>query len=174
MFIFLYFYFCVLIPLALVFQWMKDDRFIRPEMNPHTFLSENGKLYFSEVQVADAAKYMCITTLVALEGQQLAVAQAEYRNSLGIPFNVQGQSKLKKKQQQTNQDAHMHSHAHTQYYVKAKVSKNNNKQTKTHTCIRTHTHNIMLYPHKVTLFSHVTGLPCTCLGRQLLPLRLYP
>jgi hypothetical protein len=96
---------------------MKDDRFIRPEMNPHTFLSENGKLYFSEVQVADAAKYMCIATLVALEGQQLAVAQAEYRNSLGIPFNVQGQSKLKKTNKQTKTHTCIRTHTHTQYYV---------------------------------------------------------
>ncbi|XP_025080702.1 contactin-like [Pomacea canaliculata] len=75
---------------ALSFQWMKANRFLRPEMNPHTFLSENGKLYFSEVQDSDAAEYHCIVTLVALPGQILATAQPLYRNSLGIELRVQG------------------------------------------------------------------------------------
>lgn len=72
---------------------MKANRFLRPEMNPHTFLSENGKLYFSEVQEADAADYHCIVTLVALPGQQLATAQPLTRNSLGIRLQVAGESR---------------------------------------------------------------------------------
>ncbi|KAL8624627.1 hypothetical protein ACOMHN_045162 [Nucella lapillus] len=76
---------------AVVFQWMKEDRFLRPEMNPHTFLSENGKLYFSETQAADAADYHCMITLVALPGQRLATSQSQYRYSLGIPFRIEGE-----------------------------------------------------------------------------------
>ncbi|XP_076455516.1 contactin-like [Babylonia areolata] len=77
---------------AVVFQWMKDSQFIRPQMNPHTFLSENGKLYFSEVQSSDAAQYHCIITLVAPPGEVLATSQPQYRNSLGIPLNIYGEN----------------------------------------------------------------------------------
>ena len=76
---------------ALVFQWMKGDRFIRPEMNQHTYLSENGNLYFSEVQAADAAEYTCIVTLTAPPDAVLATSQPLYGNSLGIQLNIDGE-----------------------------------------------------------------------------------
>ena len=76
---------------ALVFQWMKGDRFIRPEMNQHTYLSENGNLYFSEVQAADAVEYMCIVTLIAPPDAVLATSQPLYGNSLGIQLNIDGE-----------------------------------------------------------------------------------
>lgn len=76
---------------ALVFQWMKDKRFIRPEMNQHTFLSENGNLYFSEVQAIDAAEYTCIVTLTTSSDAVLASSQPLYGNSLGIQLNIAGE-----------------------------------------------------------------------------------
>jgi len=36
-------------------QWYKDNirNFIRPELNKYFFISQNGNLYFSEVQVGN-------------------------------------------------------------------------------------------------------------------------
>jgi len=57
---------------AVVYAWRKSDTNdflaqkidIRPELNPHMFVSGNGKLYFSEVTgVTDNGYYYCIVTL---------------------------------------------------------------------------------------------------------------
>ena len=60
-------------------------------MNQHTFLSENGNLYFSEVQAIDAAEYTCIVTLTTSSDAVLASSQPLYGNSLGIQLNIAGE-----------------------------------------------------------------------------------
>ena len=47
---------------ALSFSWYKDDitNFVRPELKPYIFISNNGKLYFSSVTKDDEGEYSCL------------------------------------------------------------------------------------------------------------------
>ncbi|XP_041371548.1 contactin-like [Gigantopelta aegis] len=76
------------------YQWYKNDiaHFIRPTLNPHTFISENGRVYISEVQKSDEGEYHCIVTLTAPYGEKLATTQPPSRNSLGIGLIVEGEN----------------------------------------------------------------------------------
>lgn len=65
-------------------------------MNPHTFVSNNGRLYFSETQTSDAGLYYCVVTLTAPQRQTLATVQPPSRTSLAIELIIRGDSKLYK------------------------------------------------------------------------------
>ncbi|XP_055957470.1 contactin [Patella vulgata] len=73
-----------------LFSWYKTDTryFVRPRLNPHMFISRNGKLYFSELQPSDHGQYFCVVTLIAPEGQQMATQQGPMETSLGIGLTV--------------------------------------------------------------------------------------
>ncbi|XP_048236544.1 contactin-5-like [Haliotis rufescens] len=76
------------------FSWYKGhaNHFIRPTLNPHTFISEKGGLYISEVQASDQGLYHCVVTLAAPFDQMLATTQPPSRTSLAIGFDVTGQN----------------------------------------------------------------------------------
>ncbi|GFO48559.1 contactin [Plakobranchus ocellatus] len=80
---------------GLAYSWYKESigSFVFPDLNPHFFLSKNGKLYISEVQASDQATYQCIVSMMAKQGQVLAADQATSRISMPIKVLVNGQSK---------------------------------------------------------------------------------
>ncbi|XP_046576774.1 contactin-like [Haliotis rubra] len=77
-----------------MYAWYKNDarHFIRPTLNPHTFVSENGGLYISEVQSSDKGQYHCVVTLAAPFDEILATKQPPSKTSLAIGFDVTGQN----------------------------------------------------------------------------------
>jgi len=69
-----------------------DSEYVRPELNTYTFISANGKLYFSEVTEADHGYYRCVATLttsniymnyVSTEGTQSRTSNAIRLQTLG-------------------------------------------------------------------------------------------
>ncbi|ELT90327.1 hypothetical protein CAPTEDRAFT_180331 [Capitella teleta] len=54
-----------------LYTWYKDDiyNFIRPELKPYIFISNDGRLYFSEITADDVGAYYC---LIYKPGQALA------------------------------------------------------------------------------------------------------
>ncbi|XP_046331627.2 contactin-like [Haliotis rufescens] len=79
---------------VLRYQWFKDSaaHFVRPNLNQYMFISNNGKLYFSETQQSDAGAYHCVVTLTAPLGQTVATTQPPSRTSLGIQLIVVGET----------------------------------------------------------------------------------
>ncbi|KAH9504839.1 hypothetical protein Btru_062073 [Bulinus truncatus] len=71
------------------FQWYKNDytSFIRPDFQIHTFISANGKLYFSELASSDVGDYYCLVTLTSYSGTYIA-SQTESRTSLPFRLSV--------------------------------------------------------------------------------------
>ncbi|XP_067686212.1 contactin-like [Haliotis asinina] len=76
------------------YQWFKNSaaHFVRPNLNQYMFISNNGKLYFSETQQSDAGAYHCVVTLTALLGQTVATSQPPSRTSLGIQLIITGET----------------------------------------------------------------------------------
>ncbi|KAK7482492.1 hypothetical protein BaRGS_00026309 [Batillaria attramentaria] len=74
------------------FQWYKGPgaNFLRTDLNTYQFVSYNGKLYFSETQLADAGQYYCVVTLTAPLGQHAATVQPPSATSLGIELIIRG------------------------------------------------------------------------------------
>lgn len=77
------------------YQWFKDtaENFVRPEHQTYIFISDNGKMYFSEVTKVDEGNYHCVVTLggpydrhktTNFEGKM----QSPSRTSLPIPLFV--------------------------------------------------------------------------------------
>jgi len=66
--------------------------FVRPDLNPHLFISANGKLYFSEVTQTDEADYHCIVKLTT-RGDPISTTQPPSRISLPIPLFITGSGK---------------------------------------------------------------------------------
>ncbi|CAL1529097.1 unnamed protein product [Lymnaea stagnalis] len=75
------------------YQWYKNNflSFIRPDFQTHTFISANGKLYFSELAPSDQGTYYCLVTLsnFGQSGNYIGASQTESRTSLGFNLNVQ-------------------------------------------------------------------------------------
>ena len=93
------------------YQWFKDpdinntesnvytktliaSNFIRPDMNTYTFISQNGNLYFSEIQYQDRGQYYCVVTLAAPVGTTLSTKQPPSSASRAIELRVRGNRKL--------------------------------------------------------------------------------
>ena len=78
------------------FQWTKGDgsNFLRPELQRYLFISNNGKLYFSEITRDDAGYYRCIVTLAGDGDTPLKITQPPSRTSLPIQVIVQFQREL--------------------------------------------------------------------------------
>ncbi len=70
---------------ALSYSWYKDNimNFIRPALKPYTFISHNGKLYFSSVTKDDEGDYYCMVTTT-----NDAVTSYQGTISTGIPLRV--------------------------------------------------------------------------------------
>ncbi|XP_070192772.1 contactin-like isoform X2 [Littorina saxatilis] len=81
---------------AVSYQWHKQKSphssmtFIRPEVQTHTFVSNSGKLYFSELAPSDDDIYFCSVTLTSrgVTGTYIGSSQGEVRTSLGFRLNV--------------------------------------------------------------------------------------
>ncbi|XP_052806194.1 contactin-like isoform X2 [Mya arenaria] len=76
---------------AVTYQWYRGTvaDFVRPELNPHMFISSNGKLYFSEVTQTDEADYNCIVKLSPGK-DPMSTTQPPSRISLPIPLKIGG------------------------------------------------------------------------------------
>ncbi|CAG5129208.1 unnamed protein product, partial [Candidula unifasciata] len=77
---------------AVSVKWYKEDggqNFMRTDLHPYIFVSNNGKLYFSEISQMDA-EYHCFVNLVSPVGQILSANQYPSRSSLGIQLVVTG------------------------------------------------------------------------------------
>ncbi|KAK3106223.1 hypothetical protein FSP39_015497 [Pinctada imbricata] len=75
---------------AISYAWYKGtSHFVRPDLNPHLFISRNGKLYFSEVSHADQGDYRCLTKLISYNGAAIGTNQPPSRTSLPIELVVQ-------------------------------------------------------------------------------------
>ncbi|KAH3825753.1 hypothetical protein DPMN_127634, partial [Dreissena polymorpha] len=74
---------------AVTYQWYRKDRsdFLRPDLNPHIFISRNGKLYFSEVTQTDEANYFCIVKLTS-GNDPMSTAQPPSRISLPTSLQI--------------------------------------------------------------------------------------
>ncbi|KAK3105596.1 hypothetical protein FSP39_001377 [Pinctada imbricata] len=75
---------------AINYQWRRGNTFLQPTLNSYFFISENGNLYFSEVQNSDGGDYYCLVTLSALPGDELATSQPPTMTSMNIQMNVMG------------------------------------------------------------------------------------
>lgn len=78
---------------AVRYQWTKGDgsNFLRPELQRYIFISNNGKLYFSEIHRSDAGDYRCIVTLSGDGATPLETRQPPSRTSLAIEVVVEHQ-----------------------------------------------------------------------------------
>lgn len=83
---------------AISYQWYKNSiqSFIRPEVQAHTFISNNGKLYFSELASSDSGTYYCIVSLTTEggRGNYIGSSQDVSRTSLGFSLVVKSGGKV--------------------------------------------------------------------------------
>lgn len=91
--------FIILLPLFYSdasYAWFKGPgaNFLRTDLNTYQFVSYNGRLYFSETQLADAGKYHCVVTLAVRLGEQASTVQPPSRTSLGVELIIRGDSKF--------------------------------------------------------------------------------
>ncbi|XP_060585793.1 contactin-like, partial [Ruditapes philippinarum] len=77
---------------AVSYQWYRGEiaDFVRPELNPYVFISNNGKLYFSEVTKNDESDYRCIVKLTS-GSDKMSTDQPPSRISLPIPLDIRHQ-----------------------------------------------------------------------------------
>ena len=79
---------------ALAYSWYKQKTarssmvFIRPEFQPHTFISNSGKLYFSELAPSDDDLYYCIVSLTTIGGAGNYVGASRDESRVSIPFRL--------------------------------------------------------------------------------------
>lgn len=68
----------------LLYSWFKDaiPNFVRSELKPYTFISNNGKLYFSSVTKDDEGDYYCLVS------SPFTSASTGGKASLAIPLKV--------------------------------------------------------------------------------------
>ena len=78
------------------YQWYRGEiaDFVRPDLNPYVFISNNGKLYFSEVTKNDESDYRCIVKLTS-GSERMSTDQPPSRISLPIPLEVRHQGMIK-------------------------------------------------------------------------------
>ncbi|KAL8572121.1 hypothetical protein ACOMHN_052918 [Nucella lapillus] len=79
---------------AVKYTWFKESTktFIRPKFQTYQFMSQNGKLYFSEVTRADEGRYHCIAILSGVNRFTIGTRQPPTRISLAIPLHVHDQA----------------------------------------------------------------------------------
>lgn len=81
---------------AISYQWIKgsEQQFVRPQYQTYIFISNNGKLYFSEVTRNDEAEYKCVAILTGVNRFTIGTNQPPMRTSLPIPLVVDDQAPL--------------------------------------------------------------------------------
>uniref|UniRef100_A0A0B7B5Q8 Contactin n=1 Tax=Arion vulgaris TaxID=1028688 RepID=A0A0B7B5Q8_9EUPU len=81
---------------AVSYQWFKgnDQQFIRPQFQTYIFMSNNGKLYFSEITRNDESQYTCVAILTGVNRFTIGTSQPPMRTSLPIPLIVDDQAPL--------------------------------------------------------------------------------
>ncbi|XP_071103024.1 contactin-like [Haliotis cracherodii] len=74
---------------AVAYNWLKSSgsNFIRTDINPHIFISYNGKLYFSEVTDTDETYYRCVVKLISDSSAVIGSHQPPSR--LSMPIDLQ-------------------------------------------------------------------------------------
>ena len=75
---------------AATYMWLRGNppQEIITETTPYTFMSANGRLYFSEVTLVDAVDYYCQVSLTSLTTAALGTSQAPSRISRPIRMIV--------------------------------------------------------------------------------------
>lgn len=76
---------------AKTYQWYKDSVmfFIRPDFQKHIFMSRNGKLYFSELNISDKGTYYCVVNLFAYGfGDNVDKVSSDGKTSRGFDLDV--------------------------------------------------------------------------------------
>ncbi|XP_067683459.1 contactin-like isoform X1 [Haliotis asinina] len=77
---------------AAKYQWYKNNvaNFIRPSLQSYIFISNNGKLYFSEVTDMDEGRYHCIVSLTSSDrtSNYIGSSQTPTKSSLGFLLDV--------------------------------------------------------------------------------------
>ena len=78
---------------AVKYNWFKENTntFVRPRYQSYQFISQNGKLYFSEVTRADEGKYHCIAILTGVNRYTIGTKQPPTRSSMPIQLVVHDQ-----------------------------------------------------------------------------------
>ncbi|GFN93320.1 contactin [Plakobranchus ocellatus] len=78
------------------YQWYKrrNAQFVRPQFQKYMFISQYGRLYFSEVTRADEGKYHCIATLTGVTRYTLGTSQSQSRTSMPIQLHVHDQAPI--------------------------------------------------------------------------------
>ena len=79
---------------AATYMWLRGNppQEIITETTPYTFMSANGRLYFSEVTLVDAVDYYCQVSLTSLTTAALGTSQAPSRISRPIRMIVAQQA----------------------------------------------------------------------------------
>ncbi|XP_059143643.1 contactin-like [Physella acuta] len=79
---------------AVKYNWYKQSttHFVRPEYQKYMFISQNGKLYFSEVSRADEGMYYCLAVLSGVNQYTISSLQPPSRTSLPISLHVHDQA----------------------------------------------------------------------------------
>nr|KAG5696570.1 hypothetical protein BaRGS_030438 [Batillaria attramentaria] len=79
---------------AVKYNWFKESTvsFVRPTFQTYQFMSQNGKLYMSEVTRADEGRYHCIAILTGVNRYTIGTNQPPTRTSLAIPLYVHDQA----------------------------------------------------------------------------------
>ena len=56
------------LPSAVTYAWYKDDMsgWVRPSLKPYIFISNDGRLYFSEVTADDKGEYYCMINIAGV------------------------------------------------------------------------------------------------------------
>ncbi|XP_046353215.1 contactin-like [Haliotis rufescens] len=75
---------------AAKYQWYKNNvaNFIRPSLQSYIFISNNGKLYFSEVTRTDEGRYHCIVSLTSIGGTSNYVGSSQNPSKSSLGFNL--------------------------------------------------------------------------------------
>ncbi|CAG5130772.1 unnamed protein product, partial [Candidula unifasciata] len=81
---------------AISYQWYKgsDQQFIRTQFQTYIFVSNSGKLYFSEVTRNDEDQYSCVAILTGVNRYTIGTDQPPMATSMPIPLVVEDQAPL--------------------------------------------------------------------------------
>ena len=82
---------------AMAYFWFKrltetsTPVYIRPENQVHIFISNSGKLFFSELATSDDGTYFCSVSLTSRHGAQkyIGASQSPMSTSLGVQLHVE-------------------------------------------------------------------------------------